>query len=121
MKTILLMALAFSASCGNGEPSRVALTVSGGHEAIAIDRGHAWLVSPRRLDVALDDDGAARFARASAAHVGERVVVTVDGAPIGSLLLREPITDGRLSITLAPDDSGHRLRALVDRLTPRQD
>jgi hypothetical protein len=119
MKTTLLIVLAIAAGCGRGEPARVKLTFTAPAEEVVIDPGHAWLVSPRRLDLALDHDGAERFARASAAHLGERVTVVADERPIGSLTLRAPIRDGRLSITLAPDDSGDLVRELASRLAAR--
>jgi hypothetical protein len=47
------------------------------------------------------------------------VTVVADERPIGSLTLRAPIRDGRLSITLAPDDSGDLVRELASRLAAR--
>lgn len=119
MKTTLLIVLAIAAGCGRGEPARVKLTFTAPAEEVVVDPGHAWLVSPRRLDVALDRDGAERFARASAAHLGQRVTVVADSRPIGSLVLRDAIRDGRLSITLSPDDSGELVRTLAARLGAR--
>lgn len=113
MTKIFLVALALVAGCGRSEPARARLVFTTSGEEFALDRGHARLASPTRLDVTLDPDDAPRLAALSAAHLGERVTVLADGKPIGALVLKAPLEGGHLSLTLDGDDAEARLRELA--------
>jgi len=66
------------------------------------------------LDVRFDDASTAALAAFTEAHVGRRIVVSIDGEPLMSPVIREPILGGsvRVSGSMTMDDA-ERLR---DRL-----
>lgn len=68
----------------------------------------------RSLDVSLTPDATRRLQEFTAAHVGERVAILVDGERVMEPVVREPIADGHLEITA---ESEGELRAIGERLS----
>jgi hypothetical protein len=57
------------------------------------------------LDLALDDPAAAALAGATRTHVGEYLAVVLDGRAVSTPVINGEITDGRVQISFAGDDT----------------
>ena len=61
----------------------------------------------------LTDDCTETFARFTEANVGRQIALVVDGEVFSAPVVREPITGGKLSLDVGPDDDA---RATLERL-----
>lgn len=65
--------------------------------------------------VTLAPESAQSFAALTAAHKGEKLDLVVDGKVQASPVLRDPITSGKVSITLRSADDATRLARALTR------
>jgi preprotein translocase subunit SecD len=67
------------------------------------------------LSLTLSPESAAAFGDFTAANIGKTVVIRIDGKPVLSAVVREPIYGGRVRISGA-DFSFAELRAIANRI-----
>ena len=51
------------------------------------------------VEITFDADGKEAFAQVTADHIGERIVILVNGETVSTPVVNEPITDGKSVIT----------------------
>jgi len=76
------------------------------------------------LDVTLTPEAARRIEELTAAHVGERVAIVVDGRVVMTPRVRDRIAGGRLEITGPPESELREIRQKLsspDADPPRED
>ncbi|SMX38988.1 SecDF P1 head subdomain-containing protein [Maliponia aquimaris] len=102
---ILAIALVLAPACGfaacEDDPGRVALTSGERSETIALATAAPGFgrTGDAVLDVSLCETSAAVLAEMTGAAIGQQMSLDIDGAPVWSAVVVEPILGGRLQIS----------------------